>query len=1132
MLFLLTATVLLLVGSAVRAFAATPTTTYRQDVLASSPVSYWRLGETSGTTAIDELGRNNGTYSNISLNQPGALACDTNASVSLNGTSGYMTVPSSSSLNLTSGVTVEFWLRRAAVSGRWEELVGKPGNLQSKFENYAVWLDTHNKIEALFGDGTNYVSASTSPIRDTNWHYIVATSDGSTAKIYLDGLLKQSTSMGLSLTGNSNPLNLGRANANTNFFNGRLDEVAIYSSALSATTVQSHYAKGTTDLVPPCFTLAAPASGGTLSSPAVTFSGQAGSATGDSSKVTVNVYSGPSASGTPAQTLTATRQAGSYVVTTNLPNGTWSAQAQQSNTAGFTGYSSANTFVVNSPPPAPTITSAPPDPSNSSSASFAFSDSQTGVSFACSLDGSAFSSCTSPQSYTGLADGGHTLRVQASDATGNTSGATAYSWTVDTTPPPAPTLTGAPPDPSSSSSASFSFSDNESGVGFECALDGAAFTSCTSPRSYSGLANGGHSFQVKAVDSAGNRSSANAYSWTVDAAAPTVTLTSPGNGSNPLEWPTFRGSGGTAPGDSSTLTVKVYTGSSASGTPLQTLTASVGAGGTYSVAAPAPLNPGTYTAQAEQTNVNGGTGLSSANTFTVGDPVVLAAGSIASCSDNGASRTKNLLAGLPDAMVLTLGNAADDDGSTSDYQNCYDPHWGFALPRTRPVPGSHDMTNGGSPPGVGYATYFANQLAPLGPTASDLTKLYYSYDLGAWHIVALNDLCNDPSAPTPGCDEAAQEQWLRNDLAAHTNQCVLALSNRPRWSSDSLSGNRTRSAAFWSLFYQYGVDLVLNGATHHYERFAPQDPDGNLDPTYGVREIISGHGGAFSIDEATPQPNSVVYDNTSYGVLKVALHANGYDWQFLPVADGLSPAGGSFTDSGSATCHDVPPALTGPYRDEVLAASPISYWRLGETSGTTAADELATNPGTYSNVLLNQPGALAGDSNPSASFNGSSSYLTVPSSTSLNMTSAVSVEFWAKRRTISSNYQVLVGKPGDGASQNENYGVWLTTSNKYTAYFGNGSSYVAVQTPAITDTNWHYVAATNDNSTARIYLDGVLVQSAPMTVRLTANTRPLNIGRANNNSYFFNGWLDEVALYPTALSATTTQAHYMSAIGS
>jgi Concanavalin A-like lectin/glucanases superfamily len=357
---------------------------------------------------------------------------------------------------------------------------------------------------------------------------------------------------------------------------------------------------------------------------------------------------------------------------------------------------------------------------------------------------------------------------------------------------------------------------------------------------------------------------------------------------------------------------------------------------------------------------------------------------------------------------------------------------------------------------------------------------------------------------------------------------VLAAFNRPRWSSDNLNGDRIFIGAFWNILYQYGVDLVLNGATHHYERFAPQDPDGKVDNTYGIREIISGHGGYSSSPPGTLDANSLVYDSSSYGVLKLSLHPSSYDWQYVPVADGISPAGGSFTDSGSAGCHGAPPPTTLSYRAQVLAASPVSYWRLGETSGTTAADELGANPGTYSNVTLNQPSALASDSNPSASFSGSGSYVTVPSSSSLNMTSAVSVEFWVKRRTISSSYQVLVGKPGDGASQDENYAVWLTPSNRYIAYFGDGSTYVAVQTPAVTDTNWHHVVASNDGSTAKIYLDGVLKQTASTTLKLTANTKPLNIGRANSNQYFFNGWLDEVAIYPTALTGATISSHYNS----
>jgi hypothetical protein len=310
------------------------------------------------------------------------------------------------------------------------------------------------------------------------------------------------------------------------------------------------------------------------------------------------------------------------------------------------------------------------------------------------------------------------------------------------------------------------------------------------------------------------------------------------------------------------------------------------------------------------------------------------------------------------------------------------------------------------------------------------------------------------------------------------------------------------------------------------------DPSGNLDLTYGIRQIISGHGGYGSNSIVNLMPNSEVYDDTSYGALKLTLHSGSYDWQFMPIADNVEPGGGSFTDSGSNNCHAAPPTSLLPYHEQVLAASPAAYWRLGETSGTSAADETGANPGTYNNVLLGEPSALSSDSSPSASFSGTQSYVRVPASPSLDMTSAVTVELWAKRRTISNTYQVLVGKPGNGQSKFENYALWLAPSNKYTAYFGDGSTSVAVQTPAITNTNWHHVVATYNGSRARIYLDGVLKQEIPQTLQMTANTLPLNIGRANNGTYFFNGWLDEVAIYPTALPAQTILAHYQRATGS
>jgi Bacterial Ig-like domain len=183
--------------------------------------------------------------------------------------------------------------------------------------------------------------------------------------------------------------------------------------------------------------------------------------------------------------------------------------------------------VDGTPPPAPTITSKPSDPSNSASASFSFSDSEAEVTFRCALDGGTASACTSPKAYSGLTEGAHAFSVTAVDAAGNASAATPYSWTIDVTPPPPPTITSSPPSPSASSGAGFSFTDNEATATFRCKLDTGTVSACTSPKTYSGLSDGQHTFSVTAIDAAGNPSTATSYTWTVDTTAPaTPTITS------------------------------------------------------------------------------------------------------------------------------------------------------------------------------------------------------------------------------------------------------------------------------------------------------------------------------------------------------------------------------------------------------------------------------------------------------------------------------------------------------------------------------------------------------------------------------------------------------------------------------
>jgi hypothetical protein len=188
--------------------------------------------------------------------------------------------------------------------------------------------------------------------------------------------------------------------------------------------------------------------------------------------------------------------------------------------------------VDGTPPPPPTITAKPSDPSNSADPTFAFSDGDGTATFTCQLDGGPAEACSSPKSYSGLGEGPHAFGVTAIDPAGNVSSATNYGWTIDLTPPPAPTITAAPPGVTASTDASFSFTDDEAGAGLRCQLDSGSFSPCASPVNYGGLSEGSHTFSVKAVDAAGNESAVSSYGWTIDATgppAPTITSSPPSN---------------------------------------------------------------------------------------------------------------------------------------------------------------------------------------------------------------------------------------------------------------------------------------------------------------------------------------------------------------------------------------------------------------------------------------------------------------------------------------------------------------------------------------------------------------------------------------------------------------------------
>ena len=257
------------------------------------------------------------------------------------------------------------------------------------------------------------------------------------------------------------------------------------------------------------------------------------------------------------------------------------------------------------------------------------------------------------------------------------------------------------------------------------------------------------------------------------------------------------------------------------------------------------------------------------------------AGDIATCGGTADEATALLLDQIP-GTVFTLGDNVYNDGSAREFAECYEPSWGRHKARTRPASGNHDYHIPGA------ADYFAY----FGAAAGEPEKGYYSYNLGEWHIIVLNTECSDVG----GCTMASpQGQWLQADLAANPRACTLAIWHKPRFTSGT-RGSASALIDFWQLLYNAGADVVLNGHDHFYERFARQTPTGVADARYGIRQFTVGTGGAGLYPFGTILPTSEARNNTTYGVLKLTLHAGSYDWAFVPIA------GQSYTDSGSAAC--------------------------------------------------------------------------------------------------------------------------------------------------------------------------------------------------------------------------------------
>src|SRR5262245_4023813 len=754
-------------------------------------------------------------------------------------------------------------------------------------------------------------------------------------------------------------------------------------------------------------------------------------------------------------------------------------------------------------PPAPTIDSGPPNPSGVTNASFTFSDADSSATLLCRLDGASFATCASPTAYSGLADGAHTFQVKARDGVGNESAPTSYTWTVDTTAPPAPSIDPRPPDPSNSPNATFGFA-GEAGAEFSCQLDGSAFTECESPVGYLSLAEGQHSFAVKARDAVGHQGPAASYSWTIGLTPPAVPSidSHPPNPTNSSS-ATFVFSGDAGASFRCRLDGAAFT---ACASPI-----------TYS-----GLADGTRSFEVKARDAAGNESAAASYGWLISAPPVVTLTQPA----NGSSTN--------DATPTFSGVGGTDVGD--------DPHVTVKIfagstvggPLVETLVTQVDFTGGYSidaAPALAGGTYTARA------EQSDAVDTGYS---------SANTFVVDVSPPpTPSIDS-------HPPALSNTRSATFAFSGETGASFRC----RLDGAAFAACTSPVNYSGLADGA-HTFEVKA-RDGAGNESAPASFAWTIDATAPAITL---TSPANGSSSDNprpTFAGVAGVAtgdatsvvvrVHAGAdVGGQLVQTLNASVGAGGAYSVVASADLAEGTYTaraeqqdaagnlgLSGAntfvvgtsYRSEILADSPTSYWRLGEASGTAAADTTGPNAGTYTGgVTLGQPGAVVGDTNTSASFDGVDDYVAVPDAPSLDFTSAVTVALWVPR-TKNAAYQVVFGKPGNGQSKFEHYAIWFNTSNGIQSYFGNGTTFVSVSSAAL-DTSWHHVVATYDNATARLYIDGTLRGSASSTVQLTPNTLPLNMARAQGvSSYFLGGRLDEVAVYPSVLSAARIQAHY------
>jgi hypothetical protein len=272
---------------------------------------------------------------------------------------------------------------------------------------------------------------------------------------------------------------------------------------------------------------------------------------------------------------------------------------------------------------------------------------------------------------------------------------------------------------------------------------------------------------------------------------------------------------------------------------------------------------------------------------------VLIAGDIAAGTATSQEAATAAIVAAREGLVMTAGDNAYPNGSLLDFRVRYEPTWGRFRDRTRPTPGNHDYRTLGAP---GYFAYFGWRAGPR--TSEGTGRGYYAFKHGSWLVLALDsEACLRPE----GCDrDTPQHRWLARTLASSGARCALAVWHRPPFSSGR-HGNEPAVRPLLRLLYRHGVEILVNGHDHDYERFAPARPNGAVDARFGIRRFVVGTGGAdLRPRRAAAVRHSRVFQAEVHGVLRLRLRWRRYAWDFLPTMSG------AFEDRGSGSCHGRP----------------------------------------------------------------------------------------------------------------------------------------------------------------------------------------------------------------------------------